>query len=138
MTSTLVLRITARVMVPVVVVYALYLLVRGHDAVGGGFIGGLVAGAALILRFFADDATVPRVASRPFSLLGAGVLIAVGYGLATLMFGGALYTAGVWQPVVPVVGEVKVAASLAFDLGVFLVVVAAVGGILRFLGGEAP
>jgi multisubunit Na+/H+ antiporter MnhB subunit len=134
MTSTLVLRVTARLMVPVVVLYAAYLLVRGHDAVGGGFIAGLVAGAALVLRFFADGGSAPRVAARPLELLGAGILLCGGYGLVGLVSGAGFLAGTVWQPAVPLLGDVKVAASLIFDIGVLLVVVAAIGGVLRFLG----
>lgn len=136
MTSTLILRVIARGMVPVVTVYALYLLVRGHDAVGGGFIGGLVAGAALVLQFFADEATTPRVASRPLELLGAGMLICVGYGLVGLMSGAGFLAGAIWYPTVPLIGELKFAASLVFDVGVLVVVLGAVGGVLRYLGGE--
>ena len=132
--STLVLRVVARVMVPVVALYAVYLLLRGHDAVGGGFIAGLVAGAALVLRYFADDATVPALAARPLTLLGAGMLLSVGYGLAGLVAGGGFLAGTVWRPAVPLLGELKVAASLVFDVGVMVVVVAAVGGLLRYLG----
>lgn len=136
MTSTLVLRSIARLMVPVVVAYALYLLIRGHDAVGGGFIGGLVAGSALVLQFFADDANPHRVAERPLELLGAGILLCGGYGVVGLMTGAGFLAGTVWRSAVPVLGEVKVAASLIFDVGVLLVVVAAVGGVLQYLGAS--
>lgn len=137
MSSTLVLRVVTKAMVPVMAVYSVYLLVRGHDAVGGGFIGGLVAGAALVLQFFAGGGQTPRAASRPLDLLGVGLLISVGYGLIGLLAGGSFLGGGVWYPAVPLLGEVKVAASLVFDLGVFLLVVAAVGAVLRFLGEGA-
>ncbi|HVM11691.1 MAG TPA: MnhB domain-containing protein [Actinomycetota bacterium] len=136
--STLILRTAARLLVPLIGVLAVYLLVRGHDAPGGGFIAALAGGAAIVLRYLAHGpAGVRRLVPIPFSsLLGVGLLLAVGYGVAGLVAGAEFLRGAIWRVEAPVVGELKVAAALVFDLGVFFVVLGVVLAIVRYLGEE--
>jgi multicomponent Na+:H+ antiporter subunit A len=136
--SSLIVRATTRVLTPGILVLSLVLLVRGHDEPGGGFIGGLVAGAAVVLEYLAGGPErlrrFPPV--RGTILLATGIGLAVAYGLAGLAFGDAFLEGAVWKAEVPVAGELKVAASLAFDAGVYLVVLALVVAYVRVLGEE--
>lgn len=118
------------------VVVSLWLLVRGHDAVGGGFIGGLTAGAAVVLFYLSHghERVWQSRWLRIAPLIGTGVLIAVGYGLLGLVFGEGFLAGGKLR----LPGGVEVAASLVFDVGVYLVVVAMVVAIVRHLGQGLP
>jgi multisubunit Na+/H+ antiporter MnhB subunit len=136
--STLILRATARSLTPAMLVLSIWLLVRGHDAPGGGFIAALVAGAAVILQYLANGLEGVRrfLPVRSTTLLGAGILIAVGFGLAGLVFADTFLAGTIWYVPLPFGGKVKVASSLIFDLGVYLVVLAVVVAIVRYLGED--
>jgi multicomponent Na+:H+ antiporter subunit A len=130
-----ILRTAASLLAPAMVVASLWLLVRGHDAVGGGFIGGLTAGAAVVVLFVSrgHERIWQSRFLRAIPLLGSGLLVAALYGLGGLMLAGALLS-GAKVPL-PLVGYV--AASLLFDIGVYLVVVGLVTSVLRHLGQDA-
>lgn len=136
--STLILRTTTRILTPIIAVVSIYLLLRGHDAPGGGFIGGLVAGSIIVLQYFAWGFTRSGRLLRltAGTILGAGLTLAAAVGLAAMVAGGEFLEGAVWKTSAPVIGELKVTASLFFDIGVFLVVVGAVVGLVRFLGED--
>jgi multisubunit Na+/H+ antiporter MnhB subunit len=138
--STVIVRTMARVLTPGIFLLSLYLLARGHHQPGGGFIGGLVAGGAAVLLHLAWGAVgVRRLRVDGPVLLATGLLLAVGYGLAGLAFGDAFLQGAIWRlEALPGVGEVKVAASLVFDVGIYLVVIGLVVTYLRALGEEGP
>ncbi|WP_052667128.1 hydrogen gas-evolving membrane-bound hydrogenase subunit E [Nitriliruptor alkaliphilus] len=122
---------------PAMIIASLWLLVRGHDAVGGGFIGGLVAGSAVVLHYFSHGHAEVwhRRTTRTVPTMGIGVFIAAGYGLAGLAVTGSFLAGG--KIPVPIVDYV--AASLVFDIGVYIVVVGLVAAIIRHLGqGVGP
>lgn len=135
---TLILRTTTRVLTPIILVVSVYLLLRGHDAPGGGFIGGLVAGAAVVLHFlsYGPGHTLRMMPVSAGTMLGAGVALAVSVGLVALAAGGEFLEGAVWKTTVPVLGELKATASLIFDLGVFFVVIGTIQGFVGFLGEE--
>jgi multisubunit Na+/H+ antiporter MnhB subunit len=118
------------------VLISLFLLFAGHNAPGGGFIGGLVAGAALALRFLAGGAPEIRVAVRvhPFVFLGTGLLLAALTAVTPLLVGDNVLESALTTFDVPAVGEVKVTSSLVFDIGVYLVVFGLVFLLLEALG----
>jgi multicomponent Na+:H+ antiporter subunit A len=130
-----ILRTSATLLAPAMVIASLWLLVRGHDAVGGGFIGGLTAGSAVVLLFLSrgHERIWQSRYLRAIPLLGIGLVIALLYGFGGLAFAGAFLTG---QDVTLPFG-IHVAASLVFDIGVFLVVVGLMVTILRHLGQDA-
>lgn len=122
----------------VAVLFSVYLLFRGHNAPGGGFIGGLVAGAALVLRYVSggpDEArrTVPLA---PENLLGVGLLLAAGTGVAPWLTGDQFLESAKVSVDLGWLGTVKATSALPFDIGVFFVVVGLVLAVLRTLGDE--
>lgn len=119
--------------------FSLFLLFAGHNAPGGGFVGGLTAAAALVLRYAAEGSEgVDRLV--PYSenvFLGGGVVIATLVGLGGFGWAEAFLGSAKVEASVGVLGTLKATTALPFDIGVYLVVVGLVLAILRALGGEA-
>lgn len=136
--SSLIVRATARGLTPVMIGLSLWLLLRGHNAPGGGFIAALVAGAAVVLQYLANGVEGVRrfLPVAATTLLGGGLLLATGFGLAGLLLGAEFLAGAPLAVTIPALGEVKVAASLIFDVGVYLVVLAVVVAIVRYLGEQ--
>lgn len=135
--STIVLRATARLLTPVIVVLAVFFMLRGHDDPGGGFIAGLILGAGVVLRWlaFGPEGVGVLLPVRPAVLLAGGLAVAVVTGLVPLVFGEPFLSGTVVGT--RVVGvEVKVATSLIFDVGVMSIVLGMVGTFVVALGQE--
>lgn len=127
MTGSLILRAAARVLMPLLLLYALFLLWRGHNAPGGGFVGGLVAASAFVLHSLTAGVAASRRALRidPSTLLTLGLAIALASGLPGLLFGGTFLTA-VWTTVGVGGTRLALGTPLVFDVGVFLAVLGVV------------
>lgn len=119
-------QIAARPIALMQLLLALFLLLRGHNEPGGGFIGGLVAASALILIAMAYDTGRAKkwMGFSPFAWVGGGLIMALTSGLVSVLFGKPFLTA-IWGPSawLPFVDKVKLGTPLIFDIGVFLVVV---------------
>ena len=139
MISTPILRATTRALTPVIVVLSIYLLLRGHESPGRGFIAALVAGAAVVLQYLANglEGTRRFLPVAAITLFAVGLLLAVVTGLGGVVFGAAFLETTIWEIEIPLLGALKVASSLAFDVGVYLVVLAVVVAVVRYLGEEA-
>jgi multicomponent Na+:H+ antiporter subunit B len=132
---SLILRTTARFLLPLLLLLAIFLLLRGHDEPGGGFIAGLVASLAFALYVFAfDTATTRRVLRHdPRSLVGIGLLIACLSALPAAVLGQPFFTAQWWSIELGPFGVLKLSTPLFFDIGVFLVVIGTVMTIVLAL-----
>ncbi|HRI55637.1 MAG TPA: Na+/H+ antiporter subunit B [Anaerolineae bacterium] len=120
--KSLVLRTSTWLMIPVLLLFSIFLLLRGHNAPGGGFVGGLVAASAVLLQLIA---TGPVEVRRliPFDiklLMPVGLLVAVLSGLPALALGQPFLT-GVWVNL-PIGDGLKLGTPAVFDVGVYLVV----------------
>ena len=126
-----------RILLPLALLVAVFILLRGHNQPGGGFIAGLITAVALIVQYLANGAewTHQRMAPDSRPLVAWGLAIAAFTGLASWLFGYPYLTSAFSHLDWPVVGEFEVASAMAFDLGVFLVVVGATLMILVKLGG---
>jgi multicomponent Na+:H+ antiporter subunit A len=121
-----------------VLVLSVYLLFAGHNAPGGGFSGGLVAGAAIVLRYLAGGRAASRLPGGGYEvLLGLGLLVSSITGVAALLGGLGYLESWVVEREVPVLGVVKFTGSLPFDIGVYLVVVGLIAAIVESFGREA-
>ena len=96
--------------------FSVFLLLRGHNETGGGFIGGLVAGISFALYAIAYGTAASRAALRttPQQLMAVGLGIAVVSALLPLLGGGALWVK--WQ-------GIKLGSPVLFDVGVYLLVI---------------
>ena len=136
--SSVILETGTRAVFHTILLFSLFLLFAGHNAPGGGFIGGLVAAAALVLRFVAHgpDDVRRMVRVRPEKLLGTGVLLAALAAIAPMLVGGQLLSSDTFTAALPLIGKVKGSSVLVFDIGVYLVVIGLVLTMLDTLGGE--
>ena len=84
--KSLILSATARFLLPILFMFSLFLLVRGHNLPGGGFVGGLVAAAAFVLYAIAHDVEEARrlLRANTISLLGVGLFLGMSKVLITL------------------------------------------------------
>ncbi|MFF2085211.1 Na+/H+ antiporter subunit A [Nocardia sp. NPDC058176] len=135
---SMVLQITTRLIFPTIMVLSVYFFFSGHNAPGGGFAGGLVAGLALTLRYLAGGRyelgeALPVDAGH---LLGAGLALAAGTATASLLLGAPPLSSAIIEVTLPVLGDIKLVTALFFDLGVYLVVVGLVLDVLRSLGAR--
>ena len=115
---------------------AVFLFLRGHNRPGGGFVAGLVVATVLILQHLASgiEWTQGRLRFRFLPVIALGILVAALTGMGSLLFVRPFLTSAVLHVHVPLLGEGELASSMAFDLGVFLVVVGTVMLILVGLG----
>jgi multicomponent Na+:H+ antiporter subunit A len=134
------LEVSVRVVFVIVMVGSLYLLFAGHNQPGGGFVGGIVAGAAIALRYISGGIEEVRKLSRrqPWLVLGAGVLIAALTALAPLLFGGSVLEGASHTLEPPLLGKVKLTSALAFDFGVYLVVIGLALMMFESFGDDPP
>ena len=103
---------------------AIIILIRGHNYPGGGFIGGLLAGLAILFKGFAYNLHEVReqLGRKPQQLIGSGLFIVILSFLPSIFLKKSFMT-GVWiKPVLPLLGELKLGTPFLFDIGVFLVV----------------
>lgn len=121
--ASLILSTGTRYLLPLLLLLSVFLLIRGHNEPGGGFVGGLVAAAAFALYTIAYSVEEAQRLLRvsPRSLIAAGLLTALISGLLGLLSGQPFLT-GLWDDTnIPVIG--KLGTPLMFDTGVYLVVI---------------
>ena len=126
MTSSI-LQTAARLLMPLLLLFAIFLLLRGHNQPGGGFVGGLVVAASFVLYSiaFSVDAARRALLVRPSTLLGIGLLVALVSGLPGVVLGQPFMTS-VWTTVALGSTKLDVGTPLVFDIGVFLAVIGVV------------
>lgn len=117
---------------------SVYLLVAGHNRPGGGFVGGLVASAGIAVRYITGGIGSVRrlVRLRPWTILGAGVLIATVTAAVPVLAGRPVLDSAKWTGDLPGLGSVTLSSVLAFDLGVYLVVVGLTLMVFEAFGDE--
>lgn len=138
--SGLILRVATRFMMPLLLMFSIFLLVRGHNLPGGGFIGGLVGSAAFALYALAFDVPTARQFLRLDSrtLVGVGLLIAQVAAVAPLVWSLPLLTHRYsWIELhVAGFGDFPLGTPLLFDLGVYLAVLGATLTIIFAMAEE--
>lgn len=153
--TTVIMRTTARAVVPIILVVAISLFVEGHNLPGGGFIGGVLTTTAFAIVYLAfgldflergvlgRDVDPGKEPSRDRGVVAYrrvfeyGLAIAVLSGLVPLVFDRAFLTQTYWEfEGVPIYDHLEVASAVAFDFGVYCVVVGGLLTILSVVGAE--
>ncbi|HZG00213.1 MAG TPA: Na+/H+ antiporter subunit B [Chitinophagales bacterium] len=121
--KTIILKTASNYLLPLLLLFSIFILLRGHYHPGGGFVGGLVAAIAFVLHSFANGLDK----TREFLKYHPGLLIPIGLSIAYLsafapMIAGNPFMQGMWFPEpFPVIGTVG--TPVIFDVGVYCVVV---------------
>jgi multicomponent K+:H+ antiporter subunit A len=128
-----------RLMFPAIALLAAYLLLRGHNLPGGGFVAGITLAVAVILQYMAGGTrwAESHLAIRPLRWMGAGLLLAGAAGAGSWLFGYPFLTSHTAHLRVPVLGELHLPSAFFFDLGVFSLVVGATGLLLIALAHQS-
>ena len=126
MTSSI-LQTATRLLMPLLLLFAIFLLLRGHNQPGGGFVGGLVVAASFVLYSiaFGVDAARRALPVRSSTLLGIGLLVALVSGLPGVVLGQPFMTS-MWTTIAFGSTKLDVGTPLVFDIGVFLAVIGVV------------
>ena len=138
MRRSLIMDTVTRLVFHSALVLSIYLLFAGHNQPGGGFVGGLVAGAAFTLVYVAGGIDDVRSMSRlrPWTVLGGGLVLATATTVVPLLLGNAVLESGHAGFDVPGLGHVEVSSTLVFDAGVYGIVVGLVLMAFEAFGEE--
>ncbi len=122
----------------VLMLVSVYVMVRGHNAPGGGFAGGLIAGSAFVLRYLAGGILRVRRSSivNPSRLIGLGLVVSAVVAVVPLLSGDPALSSDIVKLSLPVIGDLKLVSSSLFDLGVYFLVVGSVLTVLVHLGSD--
>jgi multicomponent Na+:H+ antiporter subunit B len=119
--DSLVVRVACKLLVPFMQVFGLYVLFHGHESPGGGFQGGAVLGASIILTRFTQGRYISQrmlPGDWPLRLGAIGVLVFGGVGLLPLLWGGSFLDYGeIPIPGLPI-GQVRALGILGVEIGV--------------------
>jgi multicomponent K+:H+ antiporter subunit A len=120
----LLLTVVTRVVLPLALMTGVYILLRGHNLPGGGFIAGLVCAIAYLMQYMASGYLWAQKRARLDAqlMIGGGVAIAGATGLASLLFDRPFLTSTFGYFHLPLFGEIELASAMAFDIGVFFAV----------------
>lgn len=121
--KTIILKTASNYLLPLLLLFSIFILLRGHYLPGGGFIGGLIASIAFVLHAFANGLSNTKNLLRihPGFLMPLGLTLALVSGFAPVLLDLPFLT-GLWYPdPAPVIG--MIGSALFFDIGVFLVVI---------------
>lgn len=122
--KTIILKTASGYLLPLLLLFSFFILLRGHYLPGGGFVGGLIASIAYVLYAYANglEDTKKILFFHPGFLMPVGLLLAFLSGLAPMVLSGLPFMTGLWFPEpLEVIGNVG--SALFFDIGVYLVVV---------------
>jgi multisubunit Na+/H+ antiporter MnhB subunit len=121
---SLILKTATRLLVGLILTFSVYLLMRGHNAPGGGFAAALVAGTGFALFAIAEGPAVVRGSLRiaPLTIVMSGLSLALVSALTALVVGRPFFTGIWWIRQNGQTPSLAIGTPLFFDLGVFLAV----------------
>jgi len=121
--KTLILRTASNYLLPILLLFSVFILLRGHYLPGGGFVGGLIASIAFVLHAFANGLkdTKQLLKFHPGYLMPIGLALAFLSGALPVLVFDEPFMTGLWMhDAIPVLGNLGTA--LFFDIGVYIVV----------------
>jgi multicomponent Na+:H+ antiporter subunit B len=135
--NSLIFRTIAPLLVAVMLVFSVFVLLRGHNEPGGGFIGGLIAASALAIYGMAVGPSEARTAlkAHPLAYAGFGVALAALAGVLSILFDVPFLT-GLWTSFDFDEVEVAVSTPMVFDIGVYFVVFGTISAVALALEDE--
>jgi multisubunit Na+/H+ antiporter MnhB subunit len=135
---SIILDTTIELVFDAAMVGSVYFLFAGHNQPGGGFIGGLIAGAAIALRYIAGGLGEVRMVVRikPWIFLALGLALASGTALVPLLVGSAVLDQTAFEGSFALLGKVKLTTATIFDAGVYLIVIGLVLMLFEGLGED--
>ncbi|WP_188455612.1 Na(+)/H(+) antiporter subunit B [Virgibacillus oceani] len=122
--NDLILRTTTSLIAFILLGFAIYLLMAGHNSPGGGFVGGLMTASAFVLMYMSYGIeTVKKILPINFrTLIPIGLLIAVGTGAGSFIFDVPFLSHTFGYFTLPIFGEIELATAMLFDIGVYVTV----------------
>ncbi|HEX7770166.1 MAG TPA: hydrogen gas-evolving membrane-bound hydrogenase subunit E, partial [Dokdonella sp.] len=119
--------VIVRLLLPMAVLVSLFFLLRGHNAPGGGFVGGLVMATAVIAQYMIAGTlwVESRTRIHPQYWMATGLLAAAIAGMGAWLASRTFLTAISGHVHLPVIGDVHLSSVLLFDLGVYMLVIGA-------------
>jgi multicomponent Na+:H+ antiporter subunit B len=135
MISLILNRIT-RVVIHIILLFSIFVLFKGHNEPGGGFIAGLMTSVAIVLVYivFSAETVKKTIPLQYTAMIALGLFFAAGTGIGAIILGYPFLTHTFGHFYIPLVGEIELATALSFDIGVYLVVVGATLLIISTLG----
>lgn len=120
--KTIILATLLKVLIPLFLVFAIYMFFRGHDQPGGGFIGGLIAVIPLMIHAvaFTPKRTREEFKIKPLFMTACGLLLSTLSGVFAMLREEPFMTALWSDKSIPFIG--KMGTPILFDMGVFLIV----------------
>ena len=137
-TNNIILQTTTRIIAFILLGFAVYLFFAGHNSPGGGFVGGLVTSAAVVLMYMSYGVEqMNKILPINFmALIPIGLLIAVLCAAGSMVFGYPFLTHTFGHFAIPIFGEVELATAMIFDLGVYLSVLGTTMSIILNIAGD--
>jgi len=134
--TSLILRTASRFLITLLMLYSIFMLLRGHNAPGGGFVGGLVAASAWVLYgiAFGERRARTHLIVDPRTLIVSGLVCSIFSGMIGA-FGGGPFLTGKWVNI-ELGAKLDFGTPLLFDLGVYLVVLGTALTIVLVLAEE--
>jgi multicomponent Na+:H+ antiporter subunit B len=128
--QTVIFRTAAPYLASLMVLFSVFVLLRGHNEPGGGFIGGLIAASAFAIYGIACGVTPVRRAMyfHPMAVSGFGLFLSAASGLVSLL-NGVPFLTGLWATLYLPGVTVDIATVIVFDFGVYFVVVGSITSI---------
>lgn len=138
MINPIIIRTVARLYMYVIPLFSVFLLLKGHNEPGGGFIAGLMMAAAIVIQAMAFDAdyAANMIPIRESVLLATGLALAAVTGLVGIIVGESYLFHLFTNVTIPMFGTVQLSTAVIFDVGVYLVVIGATKWIILTLSEE--
>lgn len=123
--NDIILKTATSIIVFIILTFAVYLFLIGHNAPGGGFVGGLITASAFVLLYTVYGfKTMENVLKVNFRIvLATGLFIAVAMGTVSIFVGEPFLTQTFGHFHFPIFGDVELATAMIFDFGIFLTVI---------------
>lgn len=136
--NNMMLQTVMRFITIIVFAFSFYLFFAGHNAPGGGFIGGLMTASAILVLYLVFDRKemLKAIPLNFTTVIGIGLLFAAGTGIVSMLFDFPFLTHFFDEFRIPFFGDVELTTALSFDLGVYLVVVGAAMSIILVISGD--